>query len=55
DEVRQAIAEELLEIDSLTLEDIAERLDYGEVSNFIHAFKRWKGLTPGQYRNSLPG
>ncbi|MGE8360450.1 AraC family transcriptional regulator [Pseudomonas sp.] len=51
DEVRQAIAEELLGIDSLTLEDIAERLSYGDVSNFIHAFKRWKGLTPGQYRS----
>jgi len=51
DEVRQAIAEELLGIDSLSLEDIAERLSYGEVSNFIHAFKRWKGQTPGQYRS----
>lgn len=50
EEVRQALAEELLAIGGLTLEEIAERLSYGEVSNFIHAFKRWKGLTPGQYR-----
>lgn len=40
DEVRQALAEELLATGGLTLEEIAERLGYGEVSNFIHAFKR---------------
>ena len=32
------------------VEEIAERLGYGEVSNFTHAFKRWKGLAPRQYR-----
>lgn len=53
EEVRQALAEELLGTGGLTLEEIAERLGYGEVSNFIHAFKRWKGVTPRQYRNSL--
>ncbi|WP_134562428.1 AraC family transcriptional regulator, partial [Pseudomonas aeruginosa] len=25
----------------------------GEVSNFIHAFRRWKGMTPRQYRQRL--
>ncbi|MCY1433943.1 putative HTH-type transcriptional regulator [compost metagenome] len=49
DEVRLALAEELLALGSLTLEEIAERLGYGEVSNFIHAFKRWTGTTPRQY------
>jgi AraC-like DNA-binding protein len=52
EEVRQALAEELLATDGLTLEEIAERLGYAEVSNFIHAFKRWKGLPPHQYRQS---
>ena len=33
--------------------EIAERLGYSEVSNFLHAFKRWKGMTPGQYRQAL--
>ncbi|MBT9528602.1 MAG: AraC family transcriptional regulator, partial [Pseudomonas sp.] len=42
--------EELLATGGLTLEEIAERLGYGEVSNFTHAFKRWKGLAPRQYR-----
>ncbi len=53
EEVRQALAEELLAIESLSQEDIAERLGYSEVSNFLHAFKRWKGLTPGQYRQGI--
>lgn len=53
EEVRQALAEELLAILSLSQEEIAERLGYSEVSNFLHAFKRWKGQTPGQYRQAL--
>ncbi|MBB2495832.1 AraC family transcriptional regulator [Aquipseudomonas ullengensis] len=52
EEVRQALAEELLAMGGLTLEQVAERLGYGEVSNFIHAFKRWKGVTPRQYQRS---
>lgn len=50
EEVRQTLAEELLGTGGLTLEEIAERLGYGEVSNFIHAFKRWKGITPRQFQ-----
>ncbi|MFC5698630.1 AraC family transcriptional regulator [Pseudomonas sp. GCM10022186] len=50
EEVLGALAEELLGSTGLRLEEIAERLGYGEVSNFIHAFKRWKGMTPHQYR-----
>ncbi|MBF3306782.1 helix-turn-helix transcriptional regulator, partial [Pseudomonas aeruginosa] len=50
DEVRQALAEELLATGAIRLEEIAERLGYGEVSNFSHAFRRWKGMTPRQYR-----
>lgn len=52
DEVRQALAEELLATGGLTLEEIAERLGYGEVSNFIHAFKRWKGVAPRRFQRS---
>ncbi|MBF8161416.1 AraC family transcriptional regulator [Pseudomonas mendocina] len=50
DEVREALADELLAAGGLSLEEIAERLGYGELSNFIHAFKRWKGTTPGRYQ-----
>ena len=50
DEVRQVLAEELLSATSLNMEEIAERLGYGDVSNFLRAFKRWKGQSPGSYR-----
>lgn len=53
DEVRMALAEELLTIDGITLEEIGIRLGYSEVSNFLHAFKRCKGLTPGAFKSGL--
>ena len=39
----------------LSLEAVAVRLGYGEVSNFVHAFRRWKGMTPRQYCRSERG
>jgi AraC-like DNA-binding protein len=50
DEVRQALAEEMLDTGVLSVEDVAQRLGYAEASSFIHAFKRWHGATPTQYR-----
>lgn len=50
DETRQAIAEQLLTIQRLPLEQIAERLGYSETAAFIHAFKRWHGVSPHAYR-----
>jgi AraC-like DNA-binding protein len=50
DEVRQALAAELLETGVLSVEDVAQRLGYAEASSFIHAFKRWHAETPAQYR-----
>lgn len=50
DEVRQALAEEMLETGVLTVEDVAQRLGYAEASSFIHAFKRWHAETPAQFR-----
>ena len=52
DEVRLALAEELLLSGQLKLSEIAERLGYAESAPFIHAFKRWKGMTPDQYRRA---
>jgi AraC-like DNA-binding protein len=31
------------------IEDVAARLGYAEASSFIHAFKRWKGVTPAAF------
>lgn len=53
DEIRMALAEEMLAIPGMTMEEISARLGYSEVSNFLHAFKRCKGQTPSQYRKGL--
>lgn len=50
DEVRQAIAEEMLTTTPLSVSDVAIRLGYAEASTFIFAFKRWKGVTPAAYQ-----
>ncbi len=56
EEVRQALAEELLATPGLTVEDVADKLGYAASSSFILAFKRWKGEPPSSYRrkHSLP-
>ncbi|PAF29055.1 helix-turn-helix domain-containing protein [Paenibacillus sp. 7516] len=34
----------------LTIKDIAARLRYNNPQNFIRSFRKWEGITPGQYR-----
>ncbi|MEU0538680.1 AraC family transcriptional regulator [Nocardia sp. NPDC005978] len=53
DEVRRALAEEMLTATPLSVSDVAIRLGYAEASTFIHAFKRWTGTTPSTYRRAL--
>jgi AraC-like DNA-binding protein len=50
DEVRQALAEEMLTTVGMKLDEVASRLGYAEPASFIHAFKRWKGVSPNVYR-----
>jgi AraC-like DNA-binding protein len=50
DEVRYAAARELLMLGALDVADIAFTLDYASVSSFVHAFRRWSGMSPGQWR-----
>ncbi|WP_327144098.1 AraC family transcriptional regulator [Nocardia sp. NBC_01327] len=52
DEVRQALAEEMLTATPLSVDDIAIRLGYAEATPFIHAFKRWTATTPAAYRRA---
>ena len=54
DEVREALAEELLAMRRLNTAQIAERLGYAESASFLHAFRRWKGMTPGQWLAAQP-
>lgn len=50
EEVREALAEELLVTDGQSVAEIAERLGYSQVSSFTQAFRRWKGVGPQEYR-----
>ena len=52
DEVRQAMADELLLTTQMKLEEVAARLGYAEPASFIHAYKRWKRLSPTEFRVS---
>ena len=45
-------AKELLKDSSMKLADIAETLGMGNVQSFIRTFKKYEGMTPGQYRES---
>ena len=53
DAVRRARAEALLRDPAISLAEIAFLLGYGEQSTFQHAFKRWTGQTPGEFRGAL--
>jgi AraC-like DNA-binding protein len=50
DEQRQERALLLLRDESLSREQIAERLGYSDAANFTRAFRRWTGKTPGMVR-----
>ena len=50
DDVRKTLALNLLENETLALAEIAFSLGYSDVSAFNHAFRRWVGHSPGQYR-----
>ncbi|HET8871199.1 MAG TPA: helix-turn-helix domain-containing protein, partial [Aquabacterium sp.] len=50
DRVRMDSARHFLTETDLTIQQITERLGYGDPSNFIRAFRRHHGCTPGQYR-----
>jgi AraC-like DNA-binding protein len=52
DEVRQRLAQEML-AHRMSVGEVAERLGYAEASSFVHAFKRWKGVAPGAYRQAV--
>lgn len=50
EEVRSTLAEELMASATLTHGEIAERLGYADVTTFIEAFRRWKGMAPSTFR-----
>ncbi len=50
EEIRQALAIDLVRQSSHSLTAIAQRLGYNEASSFTRAFRRWVGVTPREFR-----
>jgi AraC-like DNA-binding protein len=50
--VRRKQAEELLARTRLSVEQIADSLGYAETASFTHAFKRWTGCSPREFRGA---
>jgi AraC-like DNA-binding protein len=49
--LRKSLAKTYLRDSNLVLAEIAYLLGYSGMSSFSDAFKRWNGISPGQYRN----
>lgn len=52
DDIRKRKARDLLTETNKSNEEIAAIIGYSDTANFYHAFKRWTGQAPGNYRAS---
>ena len=52
-EVRKELAIQHLNVEKLTIVDVAYLLGYSESAPFLRAFKRWYGVTPSEYRKNM--
>jgi hypothetical protein len=50
DELRIQVAVKYLRDTVMTKEDIATAMGFSDPANFRHAFRRWTGKTPGEFR-----
>ncbi len=50
DNTRHYLARELLRSTRVPLADVALQLGFSEPSTFFRAFRKWEGMTPGQFR-----
>ncbi len=53
--VRYQLAQQWLQDESQSIEDISERLGFSDRRSFTLAFTRWSGQTPSQYRRGDAG
>ncbi len=53
DKTRRELAEKYIESSLLTLNEIAYLLGFAEPSSFSRSFKRWNGVSPSFYRDSI--
>jgi AraC-like DNA-binding protein len=51
DEVRLGLAKDYLANSTLSIEQVAELLGFSHTGNFSHAFKRWSGVPPLEFRS----
>jgi AraC-like DNA-binding protein len=51
DDVRCNLAKEYLRSTKLSIDDISELVGFSEAANFRHAFHRWTGSTPANFRS----
>lgn len=49
---RRYLARDLIQAGELAVSEVAGRLGYREVSNFIRAFRRWYGVSPGMFERA---
>jgi AraC-like DNA-binding protein len=55
DELRSQVAIKYLRDTVMTSEDIAVALGFSDAANFRHAFRRWTGKTPSEFRHGAQG
>jgi len=54
-EIRYGLAKDYLLTTNFKLHQISDLLGYNEPGNFTHAFKRWAGMSPREYRITYSG
>lgn len=53
EDCRQTAAMRYLASESMSIQDVAVLTGYDDPSTFFRAFKKWAGMTPGEYRKQL--
>ncbi len=53
DELRSQVAMKYLRETAMTNEDVAFALGFTDAANFRHAFRRWTGRTPSEFRTTV--
>lgn len=52
DAERQSVAEDFLLNTTMTIQKIAEQCGFTDAQNFSQAYRRWRGMSPTEFRNS---
>lgn len=52
DDARREVAEDQLLHSQMSIQQIAESCGFRDAQNFSQAFKRWKGMSPSEFRKS---